>query len=113
MQPTYRAKRAMVTLSSFRSLEDSNSLFDFTTPINEDNFVMNSTSIVYQARQPSAYSLRKKIQVVSQEDAMKGNAPNFDYKMIFSLTVQHLEKQISYRLDQPEEALDFASLSAR
>lgn len=41
MYPVPRNKRAMVTLSTFKSLEDSAFLFDFDTPVNEDNFVIN------------------------------------------------------------------------
>lgn len=87
MYSAVRNKRAMVTLSSFKSLEDSPSLFDFDTPINEDNFILNQTSLVYQCLQPQPY--QKKIELVSQLHAMNGNVPDYGSKMIFSVSIEH------------------------
>lgn len=58
-------KRAMVTLTTFHSLEESQVLFDFDAPINEDNFIINSTSLVYKSKTPTQLR-QKKLQVVSQ-----------------------------------------------
>jgi len=79
--------RPMLTLSSFKSLEESNDLFDFDTFINEDNFVVNSTSHIYRNKKEE-YFRGKKLQLVTKENAMSGDLPDFNYEMLFSVNVR-------------------------
>ena len=71
-------RRAMITLTTFKSLEQNATLFDFDTPINEDNFIINDTSHIYRKKINDDTSY-KNIAVVTKEKAMNGDLPDFDF----------------------------------
>lgn len=60
-----QTKRAMATLTTFRSLEESQMLFDFDSQVNEDNFIINSTSMLYKIK-ASSQAQQKKLQVINR-----------------------------------------------
>ena len=64
-------RKTMVTLTTFKSLEQGQTLFDFDTPVNEDNFIMNETSEVYRKKIVDLIRY-KNITVVSKQKAMNG-----------------------------------------
>lgn len=98
-------RRPMIALSSFKSIEENHTLFDFDTFINEDNFVINSTSQIYRSKKDE-YIRGKKLQVVTKENAMNGDVPSFDFEMLFSLKVKEQDRKISYVIDKPENVRD-------
>lgn len=105
-------RRNMITLTTFKSLEQGQSLFDFDTPINEDNFIMNETSEIY--RKKVADMIRyKNLMVVSKQKAMNGELPDFEYESIFKLKVEdgHGAKGSEYVIDKTYSKVDGRSLS--
>ena len=71
-------KRAMITLTTFKSLEHNTTLFDFDTPINEDNFIINDTSHIYRKKINDDLSY-KNLSVITKEKAMNGDLPDFAF----------------------------------
>ena len=69
-------RKAMVTLTTFKSLEQGQALFDFATPINEDNFIMNETSEVYRKKIADVIRYNN-MMVISKQKAMNGDLPDF------------------------------------
>lgn len=112
MNPSGRPKRAMATLTTFSSLEDSQILFDFDSPVNEENFIINTTSLLYKSKAPTQ-THQKKLQVVSREQAMNGEMPDFNWNPIFSLSITHHHQNPQYTLEQPETVPDGEGFSHR
>lgn len=80
-------RRPMLTISSFKSVEESETLFNFDTFINDENYVVNSTSQIYRSRKQESVG-GKKVQVVTKQNAMKGNLPDFNFQMLFSVNIK-------------------------
>ena len=85
--------RPMITLSAFKSIEENQTLFDFDTFINEENFIINSTSQIYRSKKDE-YIRGKKLQVITKDNAMNGDIPDFDYEMLFSVNVKESDRKI-------------------
>ena len=68
--------RSMLTLTSFKSIESGQALFDFSTPLNQQNFILNDTSLVFRKKADSEVSFRN-LTVVSKQKAMDGDMPDF------------------------------------
>jgi hypothetical protein len=64
-------------LSVFRSLQDTDSLFDFETPITEDVFVVNGPTQIFRKKDGDPRMRRAK--VVGKRQAMNGEMPGFDF----------------------------------
>jgi hypothetical protein len=64
-------------LSVFRSLQDTDSLFDFETPITEDVFVANGPAQVFRKKEGEARLRRTR--VVGKRQALNGEMPGFDF----------------------------------
>lgn len=72
-------------ISVYRPLQENEMLFDFETPITEDVFIVNSSSQIYRKKKGDN-KLSKMTQVVTKEQAMNGDMPNFEYEMLLNLT---------------------------
>lgn len=99
------SRRPIIALSAFKSIEENHNLFDFDTFINEENFVINSTSQIYRSRKDE-YIRGKKLQVVTKDNALNGDIPDYDFEMLFSLKVREEDRKISYVIDKPENVRD-------
>ena len=84
----------MLTLTTFHSLQPDPHLFNFDRLINQDNHILNSTSSVFKKKQEDYLQGHK---VLSQEQLAKGNAPNFDYNLVFSVDIKQNSK-LSYTI---------------
>lgn len=71
-------------ISVYRPLQVNETLFDFETPITEDVFIVNSSSQIYSKKKGDS-KLSKMTQVVTKEQAMNGDMPNFEYEMLLNL----------------------------
>jgi hypothetical protein len=83
-------------ISVFRSLTDSDSLFDFQTPITEDVFVTGGTAQIFRKR--SEQHRLRRARVVGKRQAMNGEVPGFDFEMLLNLTARKKQAGTQYEL---------------
>lgn len=68
----------MIALTTFKSLDNNADLFDFDTPINENNFIINDTSHIYRKKINDDLSYNN-LAVVTKKKAINGDLPDFAF----------------------------------